>query len=60
VVQEGKTGLLVPPGNERQLAQAIIKMYTSNCIPAMADEIRLYKKKFAWSQMVDCILDGFQ
>ncbi len=59
VVLDGKTGLLVPPGDEHRLAQAIIKMYSSDCLKAMEREIGLYKKRFAWSEMVECIHNDF-
>jgi len=55
VVEDGKTGLLVPPGDENRLAEAIIKMYTGGCIPRMGEEVHRYKNKFEWSVMVERI-----
>lgn len=55
VVEEGKTGRLVPPGDEKQLAEAIIKMYKNGSLPQMEKEVREYKKKFEWSVMIDHI-----
>jgi|GEM_PF-92169 len=52
VVEDGKTGLLVPPRDERRLAEAIVKMYTEGYIPRMEEEVRQYKKRFEWSVMV--------
>ena len=57
VVLEGKTGFMVPPADEKKLAETIIKMYKDKCIPRMEDEVRKYKKQFEWSSMVDRILD---
>jgi glycosyltransferase involved in cell wall biosynthesis/uncharacterized membrane protein YbhN (UPF0104 family) len=55
VVEEGKTGILVPPNNEKELAEAMIKMYQNNAIPHMETAIRCYKKRFEWSVMVEQI-----
>jgi len=55
VVEDGKTGLLAPPGDEKGLAEAIVKMYTGGCLPRMEEEVRRYKKKFEWSVMVERI-----
>jgi len=55
VVEDGKTGLLVPPGDERRLAEAVVRMYTGDCIPQMEEEVRQYKKRFEWSVMVERI-----
>lgn len=59
VVENEKTGLLVPPANERQLAETIVKMYKSGGIPQMEAEIREYKKRFAWSLMVERIMQFY-
>lgn len=59
VVLEGKTGFMVPPADEKSLAEAIIKMYRDGCIPRMEDEVRQYKKQFEWSYMVERVL-GFE
>jgi uncharacterized protein (TIRG00374 family) len=55
VVEEGKTGFLVPPDNEKRLAEAMVKMYRGNAIPQMEAEILDYKKKFDWSVLVERI-----
>jgi uncharacterized protein (TIRG00374 family) len=59
VVLEGKTGFMVPPADEKSLAEAIIKMYRDGCIPRMEEEVRQYKKQFEWSHMVERVL-GFE
>jgi uncharacterized protein (TIRG00374 family) len=59
VVLEGKTGFMVPPADEKSLAEAIIKMYRDGCIPRMEEEVRQYKKQFEWSYMVERVL-GFE
>ncbi|MDQ1353985.1 MAG: hypothetical protein QG657_4294 [Acidobacteriota bacterium] len=56
VVLEGKTGFMVPPADEKSLAEAIIKMYRDGCIPRMEEEVRQYKKQFEWSYMVERLL----
>jgi glycosyltransferase involved in cell wall biosynthesis len=57
VVLEGKTGFMVPPADEKSLAETIIKMYRDGCIPRMEEEVRQYKKQFEWSYMVERVLD---
>jgi glycosyltransferase involved in cell wall biosynthesis len=56
VVEHGKTGFIVPPADEKGLAEAVIEMYRSDSIPRMENEIRQYKKKFEWSFLVEKIL----
>jgi len=56
VVEHGKTGLLVPPSDEHQMARAIIDMYESGGIPMMEEEVKEYKKQFDWSMLVEWIL----
>ena len=55
VVEEGRTGCLVPPADEKQLAEAIIKMYENGLLPSMEKEIIEYKSRFEWSMMIDQI-----
>lgn len=55
VVEEGRTGCLVPPADEQQLADAIINMYESGLLPQMEKEIPEYKRQFEWSMMIDQI-----
>jgi glycosyltransferase involved in cell wall biosynthesis len=55
VVEEGRTGCLVPPADEQQLADAIVYMYKSGLLPKMEKEILGYKSRFEWSMMIDQI-----
>jgi glycosyltransferase involved in cell wall biosynthesis len=59
VVENEKTGLLVPPADETLLAETIVKMYKSGGIPHMEAEIRNYKKRFAWSLMAERIMQFY-
>ena len=55
VVEEGKTGALVSPADENQLAGAIIEMYRNDAFILMETGIREYKTRFEWSAMVEKI-----
>ncbi len=60
VVQEGKTGLLAPPGDETKLAEVIQSMYNGVNLAKMEKEVSQYKKQFGWSYMVDRILELYK
>lgn len=60
VVQDGETGILVPPGDENKLAEAIQTMYNGENLARMEKEISHYKRQFEWSYMVDRILELYK
>jgi glycosyltransferase involved in cell wall biosynthesis len=56
VVQDEKTGLLVDPGNDRGLAEAI-KSMTRSRAEAMVPGIQELKRTLTWESLVSCFLD---
>jgi glycosyltransferase involved in cell wall biosynthesis len=60
IVEHGKTGLTVPPGNEEALADAIINMYDPDVLPRMETNILEFRKKFEWDYMVESILSLYK
>ncbi len=53
LIEDGKTGLLIPAADEKKLAEAIIKMYDENLGVKMEKEISKFgnKQRFDWSNM---------
>lgn len=51
-VFDGKTGFLVPPKDERALADAIIKFYRGKRRPVLVKNVRRMKQKFSWAEYV--------
>jgi len=60
IVEHGRTGLTVPPGNEKALAEAIINMYDPGVLPEMERNIREFRKRFEWHYMVESILSLYR
>jgi len=55
VVQEGVTGLLVPPGDSSRLAQAIVRYFQSLEPISAADIQAATQKAFSWGRVVSLI-----
>ena len=55
VVQDGRTGLLVPPDDPRALAAAILRFFMEGMGDALAARVREEKKKYTWEAMVGAI-----
>lgn len=55
-VEQGQTGLLVPPDNPPALAAAIISYYSKDMSKGMQEGIRNFKKKNTWFELVKLIL----
>ncbi|HYE78730.1 MAG TPA: glycosyltransferase, partial [bacterium] len=55
VVEEGGTGLIVPPEDPAALAEAIIRFFREGGRARYVERIREYRKRFDWSALVDRI-----
>lgn len=55
VVDDGRTGLLVPPGDSAALAQAVIRFFKVGAGADMRANIRAAQPRFAWERLVDVI-----
>ena len=55
VVQDGKTGYLVPPESSHDLAKAIIMFFQDGNIKEFNNNIRQENYKFSWDRMVETI-----
>ena len=57
VVEEGGTGLLVPPGDPPALAAAVDRFYAMGGRPAFRSRILEYRKAFQWSALTGALED---
>ena len=55
VVENGKTGYLVPPASSHDLAEAIIKFFRDGHFDEFSNNVRQEKYKFSWDRIVDVI-----
>lgn len=55
VVQDGRTGFLVPPGDAPALAAAIARFFDEDRAAAFGEAVALEKRKYSWDRMVDAI-----
>jgi len=62
VVEDGKTGYLVPPKSPIELADAILKFFEKGKYREFSDNIKKGQYRFSWERMVDAIeeLAGYQ
>jgi len=56
VVMDGKTGYVVPPGDTRALADAVVRFFEEDAAGRMADNIRAESDRFSWKRCVDALL----
>jgi len=54
VVEEGKTGFIVPPANAEALAKAVLAIYEKSG-EEWAANIRARRDRFSWDRLADCI-----
>jgi glycosyltransferase involved in cell wall biosynthesis len=50
-IDEGKTGLMVPPNNPTELAKTIVEFAQNNYAENFSEHIKEYKKRFSWDTM---------
>ncbi len=55
VVQDGRTGFLVPPGEAPALAAAIARFFDEDRAAEFAAAVAVEKRKYSWDRMVDAI-----
>jgi glycosyltransferase involved in cell wall biosynthesis len=55
IIEDGKTGYLVPPEETKELARAIVTFFVERKSEEFAKNIEKAKYKFSWDRMVDCI-----
>jgi glycosyltransferase involved in cell wall biosynthesis len=55
IIEDGKTGYLVPPKSSHDLAEAIIKFFRNDNREVFNNNINREKDKFSWNRMVDVI-----
>ncbi|MFZ0547313.1 MAG: glycosyltransferase [Candidatus Promineifilaceae bacterium] len=56
VVDDGRTGLIVPPENPPLLAQAINRFFAEALGPEMSRQIAEQSGRFSWQRLVDALL----
>ncbi|MFC1821542.1 glycosyltransferase family 4 protein [Thermodesulfobacteriota bacterium] len=57
VIEDGKTGYLVPPESPHELARAIIKFFRNGNSEEFSKNIRVENAKFSWDRLVENIED---
>lgn len=57
-VDEGKTGLLVPPDDPQALADALVEFCQKGYSEPFSQNVKEYKKRFSWENMAEEI-EGF-
>ena len=57
VVEEGVTGLLVPPGDPRALARAIERYFDENLAPRLREGVARARGRFTWEALVDALIE---
>jgi glycosyltransferase involved in cell wall biosynthesis len=57
VVEDGKTGLVVPPENPQVLAAAINRFFAAGLGPAFKENIRRAHARFSWAGLVSALLN---
>ena len=55
IVEDGRTGYLVPPGDPDALAQAIVRFFTEGESERMSQAIAERRERFSWEHMVKAI-----
>jgi glycosyltransferase involved in cell wall biosynthesis len=55
VVDDGRTGLIVPPENPILLAQAINRFFAENMAAQMKNHIVEQSGRFSWQRLVDAL-----
>lgn len=56
VVDDGRTGLIVPPEDPTTLAQAINYFFNLNLGPSMKKAIQEQSDRFSWQRLIDALL----
>jgi glycosyltransferase involved in cell wall biosynthesis len=59
VVEDGKTGYLVPPESPHELAEAIVKYFSEGNVEIFDKNVKKENYKFSWDRMVN-IIESFQ
>jgi glycosyltransferase involved in cell wall biosynthesis len=54
-VRDGEFGLVVPPLDERALAQAIVRYFQEDLAPLFGEKIRAERELFSWERLVRLI-----
>ncbi len=57
VVDDGRTGTIVAPGDPPALARAIVEFYVSRREEEFVANVRTWKRRFSWEAMVDAVED---
>ena len=55
IIEDGKTGYLVPPEETKELARAIVTFFVERKSEEFSKNIQKAKYRFSWDRMVDCI-----
>ncbi len=57
IIEDGKTGYIVPPEAPQELAKAIVRFFQKRKGKIFSENIQRVKHKFSWDKIVDCIED---
>ena len=55
VVPDGRTGFIVPPGDEPALTKAVVRFFEENKAEAFAENIKQENERYSWDRMTEHI-----
>ncbi len=55
IVEDGKAGFVVPPGDASAIAAAVIRFFEENRAEEFSENIRKQQHRFSWDHLVDSI-----
>ncbi len=55
IIEDGKTGYVVPPADSAAIAQAVIRFFEENRAEEFSENIKKQHHRFSWDNLVDAI-----
>jgi glycosyltransferase involved in cell wall biosynthesis len=55
VVEDGRSGLLVPPEDPQALARAVVRFYEEDLAAPLEEGVRAIRRRFSWTHFADAV-----